>query len=116
MNGPMWVGLAVLVLGTLFLLSRGGGVRADPATVKALVAKGARLVDVRSSGEFSGGHLPGAKNIPLDAISRRLTELGPKDGPVVVYCRSGARSAQAAATLRAAGFTAVHDLGAMGNW
>jgi phage shock protein E len=90
--------------------------RAKPDEVRALVAGGARLVDVRSSGEFGSGHLPGAVNIPVGELPARLNEVGARERPVVVYCRSGARSASAAGLLRRAGFGAVHDLGPMSRW
>jgi rhodanese-related sulfurtransferase len=84
---------------------------ADP---HALVATGATFLDVRTEPEFEAHHLDGATLIPLDELHDRLAEL-PTDRPVVVYCRSGARSARAAAMLRAAGYE-VHDLGSMDNW
>jgi phage shock protein E len=83
---------------------------------RALVANGARLVDVRTAEEYAGGHLPGAVNIPVDELPDRIGDLGPHDQPVVVYCASGGRSASAARLLAGAGFTAVHNLGAMSNW
>lgn len=86
------------------------------AEAHALVADGANLIDVRTPEEFAAGHLEGAVNIPVDQLGSRLKEVGPGTTPVVVYCRSGARSARAVRTLRAAGFEAVHDLGAMSNW
>jgi phage shock protein E len=94
---------------------------APPATkvgaeARALVAGGARLLDVRTSGEFGSGHLEGAWNIPVDQLEGQVAELEPKDRPIVVYCHSGARSAGATQLLRRAGFTKVLDLGAMRNW
>lgn len=73
------------------------------------------LVDVRTPAEFASGHLPGAINIPVETITRRLNEI-PMDQPVVVYCRSGNRSASAATHLRQAGHTQVLDLGGISNW
>ncbi len=90
--------------------------RVKPEEARTLVAKGARLLDVRSAGEFGAGHLPGAVNVPLSELSSRLSEVGPKDRPIVVYCRSGARSASAAGILRKAGFSSVHDLGPISRW
>lgn len=87
----------------------------DGVRARALVAEGALLVDVRSPGEFAGGHLPNARNIPVDALGARIGELN-ADQVIVVYCRSGARSANAARLLRAEGFGQVHDLGGMGRW
>jgi phage shock protein E len=79
-----------------------------------LVSAGAVLLDVRTPEEFSGGHLDGARNIPVDEVSQRLAEI-PRDKTVVVYCRSGARSARAAGVLRRAGYQA-RDLGPMSAW
>jgi len=87
-----------------------------PDEVHRLVDAGARLIDVRSPGEFEGGHLPGAINIPVGQLAEHLPAVESKDTPVIVYCRSGHRSSRAAQTLRDAGFTAVHDMGAMRNW
>lgn len=83
-----------------------------------LVAKqGAFLLDVRTPAEFSEGHIDGATNIPVQELEARLASIpAKKDQDVVVYCRSGARSAKAAGMLKAAGFTKVHDLGGMSNW
>lgn len=87
-----------------------------PAKAKALVDAGAKLIDVRSTGEHGAGHLRGSVNIPVHELGNRLAEAGAKDKPVVVYCASGVRSATAVSTLRRAGFTDVHDLGAMARW
>ncbi len=81
---------------------------------RAAVAAGALLVDVRSPEEFAGGHIDGARNIPIDSLTGRMAEI-PKDKPVVVYCAVGGRSAQAAVALSGAGYT-VKNLGAMSNW
>ncbi len=94
---------------------RGGEGRVDGAQARALVAEGAQLVDVRTPGEFGGGHIEGAVNIPVHEVAARAGELD-RERPVVVYCQSGMRSAGAARALRAAGFTAVHDLGSIGAW
>jgi phage shock protein E len=104
----MW-GLMAVLLVRMFLL-RGGDRGA-----KAAIQVGARLVDVRTPGEYGSGHLPGAINIPVHELSARLGEVGPKDRPVVVYCASGARSARAKGLLRRAGFQTVHNLGSISN-
>lgn len=82
---------------------------------RELVARGAVLLDVRTAEEFEAGHLRGAVHIPCDEIAGRLEELGVAGDTVVVYCRSGRRSARAASALRAAGFV-VCDVGAMDAW
>jgi phage shock protein E len=106
--------LAVLAL--LFFLSRMFLGKVPLAKAKELVAAGAALVDVRTPGEFASGHIPGALNVPLQELETRLSELGDKAGPVVVYCASGMRSASARGILRRAGYLQVHDLGAMRRW
>jgi len=73
------------------------------------------LLDVRTPEEFAGGHLDGAANINVQELQSRLSEI-PRDQPVVLYCRSGNRSAQAAQMLQAAGFTGVYDLGGIIAW
>jgi phage shock protein E len=75
------------------------------------IKAGARIVDVRTPDEFADGAYPGAVNIPLAALQARLGELEPKDKPIVLYCASGARSAQAARILKQAGFTDAVNAG-----
>jgi len=83
---------------------------------RAYVAAGALLLDVRTPAEFEGVHLAGAKNIPVGELSKRLDEVGSRETPVLVYCRSGGRSSRALGMLQRAGFEEARDLGAMGNW
>lgn len=79
--------------------------------------QGAVLLDVRSPGEFGDKHLDGALNVPVGELEEKLGSLNlAKDKAVIVYCRSGARSARAAGILQKAGFSKVHDLGGMSNW
>ena len=96
------------------MLSRSRGDIGD-AEAQALVKDGATLLDVRTPSEFSGGHVDGALNIPVDAIADRLDEV-PRDKAVVVYCRSGMRSARAAGILKSEGYERVHNVGAMPSW
>lgn len=83
------------------------------ADAKAKVAAGATLLDVRTRDEFASGHVKGAVNIPVQELGQRLREV-PR-GAVVVYCRSGGRSASAASILSANGYD-VTDVGPMPNW
>ncbi len=80
-----------------------------------LVRRGAVLLDVRTREEFASGHLPGARLLPLDELEQRADELRSSGQPIVVYCRSGRRSALAASLLKQRGLQ-VEDLGAMSNW
>jgi phage shock protein E len=105
--------VAIAVAGYLVL---GRGRELQGGEARALVAAGARLLDVRSPEEFEGGHLPGALNIPVQELDRRLGEVGPAEHDVVVYCRSGHRSSRATEILREHGFTRVHNLGPMTAW
>jgi phage shock protein E len=73
------------------------------------------LIDVRTVEEYSSGHIAGSVNIAVDALASRLSEV-PKDKPVIVYCRSGNRSATAAQILVEAGYTNVYDLGGIQAW
>ena len=69
------------------------------------------VLDVRSAAEFAEGHIPGAVNIPHDVIGGRVAELGPAgERDIVVYCRSGRRSALAIETLKTAGFSRLFHL------
>ena len=78
---------------------------------RKLVAEGAILLDVRTPGEFNEGHVEGARNIAVQELGARMREI-PSGAKVVVYCRSGGRSAMAAQMLRAQGHT-VLDVGPM---
>jgi phage shock protein E len=81
--------------------------------IKDMIAAGAKVIDVRTPGEFAEEAYPGAVNIPLNTVADRLNELGPKDKPIVLYCASGARSAAAARVLKKAGFTDVVNAGGL---
>lgn len=82
--------------------------------LKARQAKGVPtvLVDVRTPAEFAEGHIAGAVNIPLDQLEARLPEVQALQGrgEIVLYCRSGRRSAQAAGVLEARGLTGLLHL------
>ena len=70
-----------------------------------------RIIDVREPSEFTGelGHIPGAELVPLATVERAARDWA-GDEPLVVVCRSGARSAKAAATLVQLGFKCVFNL------
>jgi len=73
---------------------------------KALKAERVHVLDVRGANEWETGHMPGALNIPLGHLEERLAEL-PTEGPLVVHCQSGRRSAIATSVLQAHG---MHDV------
>jgi rhodanese-related sulfurtransferase len=72
-----------------------------------------QVVDVRGPGEFEGGALPGAVNLPLPRLRESMSELD-RSKPVLVNCAGGYRSIAAASMLRANGFSDVSDL--LGGW
>jgi phage shock protein E len=76
------------------------------------------LLDVRTPEEFAAGHVPGARNIPVQELAARLSELDTaRNGDIVVYCRSGRRAASALQTLQARGFEhLLHLDGDMQGW
>lgn len=83
----------------------------DPQIALKLMNEGAPLVDVRTLGEWNEGHGPDSILIPLDQLEARIGEL-PKDKPILLCCRSGARSGNAAAWLNQQGFEAYN----LGPW
>ena len=81
----------------------GGGQTAD---LKKIIEQGAFLVDVRTPGEFAGGHVKGSVNIPLNTIPTQLAKFKNKKN-IIVFCLSGGRSSQAKSILEQNGFTNV---------
>jgi phage shock protein E len=123
---PAWTAIALLGCAALAI-----DVRADapPAATQAaprisqeeLLARLDRkdadvvVLDVRTPAEFAAGHVPGARNVSHDQLEGRLAELdGMRDKDVVLYCRSGRRTALAEDVLRKAGFTKLLHLD--GDW
>ena len=89
--------------------------RITPAQTRQLMQQRAALWDVRTPAEYAAGHIPGAHNIPLDRLEEKLNNLPSNGYPVIVYCRSGRRSAMAAELLAQAG-RQVYDLGSIACW
>ncbi len=102
-----WIYLIPLIAVGYFLWSR----RSMPATeVKALLERGAQVVDVRTTAEFKGQSHPRAINIPLDQLEARAMELD-RTRPVLVCCETGSRSGFGVSVLKRAGFAEVANLG-----
>lgn len=74
--------------------------------------KACTIVDVRSHGEFAGGHVAGSVNIPLQEITSRLEELKQMKGPLILCCASGGRSGQAQGYLSQQGIECYNG----GSW
>jgi phage shock protein E len=118
--------VAVMLLFLMFKARRGPALNPDAAPyravgygeAKALIDDGsAIIIDVRTPGEYHGGHIEGAINIPNESIKEsRPASLDDLDAPIIVYCRSGARSKQAAVKLLNLGYTTVYDFGGISSW
>lgn len=88
--------------------------RVSGEQAKALVERGATLLDVRTPEEYREGHLEDAQLVPHEEVAGRLDEI-PKDEPVVIYCATGRRAGIAADTLRERGYTA-YNMGGIDDW
>lgn len=78
-------------------------------------AQGTWLVDVRTPGEVAEQSVSGAENIPLNTIPENLDRFRQAEGPIVLFCRSGARSENAKQWLRQQGLEDVHNAGGIGD-
>lgn len=76
-----------------------------------LVKEGAIILDVRSKGEYAGGHIRGSINISVDTLANNLDKLKDKNKPVITCCASGMRSASAKNILKSKGYTQVYNGG-----
>lgn len=102
------VGLAL----PAFALEAGQEILSPRAAAQLLEKEGVALVDVRTPSEYAEGHIEGAVNLNFFG-PRFEEELGklPKDRPILLYCKTGVRSARAAEMFRDVGFEKVYDLG-----
>ena len=77
----------------------------------SLIKQGAIILDVRSKGEFAGGHIKGAVNIPVDQLNANLHRIPNKDKTIITCCASGMRSSSAKRILQSNGYKNVHNGG-----
>lgn len=77
-----------------------------------LIEDGAIIVDVRTPGEYNGGHVKDSMNIPLDKLNGKVEMIKKKNKPVIACCASGMRSASATALLKRHGIEAYNG----GSW
>ena len=79
--------------------------------------KGIILLDVRTKEEYETGHIKDSKLMPVDTLKEEsVKSLLDKEATIVVYCRSGNRSATAASILVEQGYKNVYNLGGISNW
>lgn len=115
MSTELAIGVAIaLVVAWMVIKMKSGETKMSASGVQEKIKAGAKIIDVRSLEEFREGAYPGAVNIPLPELKRRLAEI-PQDKTVVLYCMSGARSAMAARTLKMAGYENVVNAGGLGD-
>lgn len=86
----------------------GLGTQPDYST---MVKEGALILDVRSKGEFSSGHIKNAINIPVDQLSSQLVKLKDKNQCIICCCASGMRSGNAKRILESNGYKTVYNGG-----
>jgi len=111
-----WTNLLVIaaIIVIFFMLKRAGQVSAKDAL--AYLKRGALVIDVRSHGEFSAGHLPDTINIPLEEIKTALpAQVEDKSRVLLLHCRSGMRSGLAQRELKSLGHTNTFNLGSYGR-
>ena len=111
---PLLAGLALIILASAYSIyltpkQESGDVTVE--TAKSLIEGRPNLVilDVRTPSEFDDGHIEDAINIPVDDLAGRLDELS-IDEELLVYCRTGNRSARAVETLQDNGFTKIFHI------
>ena len=113
MNWTTLVIIAVVV--AIFLtISKAGQISAKDAAT--YLKNGALVIDVRTAGEFSSGHLTNAINIPLDEIATAVPQrVKDKSQVLLLHCASGMRSGMAQKKLKALGYTNAFNLGSYGR-
>lgn len=79
------------------------------------IKSGALIVDVRTPEEYHENHYPNSVNIPVDEVETRLVEFGDKNDVIIVYCKSGGRSAYAESVLKQHGYKDVTNAGGLSD-
>ena len=105
-------------------LSSGVGEKNTYEKITAMEAKkmmdeksGYIILDVRTKDEYKGGHIPGAVLLPNESIGKDTIDiLTDKDQIILIYCRSGRRSKEAAAKLVNLGYTNIYEFGGIIDW
>jgi rhodanese-related sulfurtransferase len=118
----VYVAVAVAVIAVLVIITKNaskGITSISVHNVKELLKENDLFIlDVRSTEEFSAGHLKGSKNIPVQSLSLKIASLLDwKNKKVLVYCHSGGRSLAASQMLKKSGFTKIYNMaGGVSAW
>jgi phage shock protein E len=105
------IGFAIVAIAGGVLL-RAQSSQISPEAAREYLKHGALLIDVRTPAEFSAGHLPNARNIPLQQIeSGAPLPLNDKNQVLLLHCQCGMRSAKATKLLSGMGYANVFNLG-----
>ncbi len=81
------------------------------SNIKEMIQSGATIVDVRTPGEFAGGHVDGSINIPMQEFVNRMDEVKSLNRPLILCCASGNRSGQVTSYMNAQGDKEVYNGG-----
>ena len=111
-----WTTILVIaaIVAVIFIIKESGQISAKDALEK--LRNGALVIDVRSAGEFSSGHLAKAINIPLDEIETAVPKrVKDKNQVLLLHCASGMRSGMAKSRLIGMGYTNAFNLGSYGR-
>lgn len=85
--------------------------------IREIFPEKTHLIDVRTEEEYSQGHVPNSINIPVDRLEEEIEDLITNtEDIVIVYCRSGSRSKQAADVLSKLGYSLVFDAGGINSY
>ena len=118
LNKHWYIILIIILISVITILAFNYSIPSNKITAKEaqnLIQNGATIIDVRTYMEYRGGHIKNAKNIPYNEINETTINID-KNEKIIVYCRSGSRSAEAAKTLENMGYKYVYDLGSIDNW
>ncbi len=107
-----WTSLIVVLALAIALVLVKRGSRISTGAAADYVRQGAVVIDVRSAGEFTAGHLPKAVNIPLSEIETVIArKVDGKEHVLLLHCQTGARSVKARRKLKALGYKHVYNMG-----
>ena len=111
-----WITVLIVaaIVAAFFMIKQSGQISAKDALAR--LKSGALVIDVRSPGEFSSGHLAKAINIPLDEVETELPKrVKDKNQVLLLHCASGMRSGMAKSKLRGMGYANAFNLGSYGR-